>query len=97
MTGGVAPAAYDIGMKLQARLPRSVSIVLLAMAVLVAAGAAPATARSTAAATVGSHESRARADFRAPATAVVVTRSLADADPPFMCRGKAQAPVDDWD
>ena len=78
-------------------MPRPVSIVLLAMAVLVAAGAAPATARSTGATTAGSHDSRARAEFRAPASAVVVSRSLADTDPPFMCHGNAQAPVDDWD
>lgn len=83
-------------MKRQARLPRPLSLALLAMAVLVAAGAAPASARSTGVATAGGHDSQARAEFRAPAIAVV-TRSLADADPPFMCRGKAQAPVDDWD
>jgi hypothetical protein len=80
-------------MKRQARLPRPVSLVLLAMAVLVAAGAAPASARST---SVAADDSQARAGFRAPATAVV-TRSLSDTDPPFMCRGKAKAPVDDWD
>ena len=80
-------------MKVQARLPRPVLMALVLMAVVVAAGAAPASARSTGVA--GSDESQARADFRAPAA--VVTRSLDDADPPFMCRDKGQAPVDDWD
>ena len=84
-------------MKRQARLPRPVSVVLLVMAVLVAAGAAPAQAGSIRAATAGTHESRARAEFRAPAGTVVIHHAAADTDPPFMCRDKGQAPVDDWD
>jgi hypothetical protein len=93
----VAFQDYDVGMKRQARLPRPVAVVLLLMAVLVAAGAAPAQAGSIRHAAAGSHESQARADFRAPATALVVSRSHEDADPPFMCRDKGQAPADDWD
>jgi hypothetical protein len=82
-------------MKRQARLPRPVSVVLLVMAVVVAAGAAPAQAGSVRAA--GSHESQARAEFRAPARTVVVRKAAVATDPPFMCRDKGQAPVDDWD
>jgi hypothetical protein len=81
----------------QARVPRPVSVVLLVMAVLVAAGVAPAQAGSIRAATAGNHESRARAEFRGPARTVVVHNAAADTDPPFMCRDKGQAPVDDWD
>ena len=77
-------------MKRQAGLLGRLSLVLAVMLVLVAGGAAQART-----APVGSHDSRARAEFRAPITATVTTR-VADRDKPFMCRDKAPA-AEDWD
>jgi hypothetical protein len=80
----------------QARLPASLSIVLLGLALLVTGGAAGVRAGSNAVAAVGSHDSRARAEFRAPIAAAASSRA-ADTDRPFMCRDKGMAPIDDWD
>ena len=84
-------------MKRQVRVPRSLSIALIAMAVLLAAAAAPASAGSRGVATAGSDESRARAEFRAPITAAASGVYAVDRDPPGMCHDKSVAPVDDWD